>query len=173
MSNEPEKVRRLWVALRHQAQLKGFSVVVESMEATASAYCDYGTKKVVISDRLKPVDALARLAHEVGHVHLHTSLSLPDRGIREIEAELFAYAMLANNGIRPDDSLLHYIANWAMRVAPQAPEVLVETLSEQLVPATRQISVQVHNYLRDHMRPAPQRLAEPPFFSSDYDGPVL
>lgn len=173
MSNESERIRCLWVALRHQAQLKGFSVVVQSMEPTASAYCHYDTKKVVISDRLKPVDALARLAHEVGHVHLHTTRSLPDRGIREIEAELFAYTMLANNGIRPDDSLLRYIANWAMRVAPQAPEDLVDTISEQLLPATRQISVQVHNYLRDHMRPAPQRAAEPPFRSSDYDGPVL
>ncbi|GAB3930376.1 hypothetical protein GCM10029976_032070 [Kribbella albertanoniae] len=173
MSKESEKTRRLWVALRHQAQLKGFRVVVRSMEATASAYCDYGTKKVVISDRLNPADALARLAHEVGHVYLHTNLSLQDRGIREIEAELFAYAMLADHGIRPDDSLLHYIASWAMRVAPHAPEDLVGTISEQLVPATRQVSVQVHRYLRDHMQPARSGPAEPPFLPSDHDGPVL
>ncbi|WP_405056854.1 ImmA/IrrE family metallo-endopeptidase [Kribbella sp. NBC_01505] len=177
MSNETERQRGLWVALRHQAQGKGFRVVVRSMDSSVAAYSDYGARLVVISDRLSPLGALARLAHEVGHVYLHADhqhpSAFPDRGVREIEAELFAYAVLLHNGITPDDSLLHYMTNWAMRVAPQAPEQLVEAVSERLAPAVTEFSAQVHCYVRDQMQAARWHAGEQAIVAPDHDGPEL
>ncbi|MFK4087515.1 ImmA/IrrE family metallo-endopeptidase [Kribbella sp. NPDC020789] len=150
--------REVWIALRHQAQLKGFRVSVRPMEASEVAYCSYEPKEIAISDRLDPVEAVSRLAHEVAHLQLHADLGGPDdlqhHGVREIEAELVAYDVLLSNGITPDDSMIRYMAAWAVTVTPTKPLELIKALGESLVVERRRLSNSVQNYVRAHLRPS-------------------
>jgi len=150
--------REIWIALRQQAQLRGFTVSVRSMGVSEVAYCSFEPKEIAISDRLDPIEAVARLAHEVAHLHLHADIGGPDdllhQGIREIEAELVAYDVLQRNGIRPADSMIRFMTGWARAVTSQRPVELVKALADSLVVERRLLSTSVQNYVRAHLRPS-------------------
>jgi hypothetical protein len=78
--------------------------------SASEGFTDYYAKQIVVADHLDDFTAVKRLAHEVGHVRLH---SAPDvsgagsvmcRGVREIEAESVAYIVLAHHGLSVEAS---------------------------------------------------------------------
>lgn len=86
------------------------------------AYVTYGTKQVVVDERLAPPEKAAALAHELGHIecgHLEEANDADrdlHRGRRETEAESFAYMMLRARGAEPEDAAAFapgYIAGWS------------------------------------------------------------
>jgi antirestriction protein ArdC len=79
-------------------------------------------KKVVVNQDLSPLRRAATLAHEYGHVMLHTEDSgglhtvSHERSAMEIEAESMSYVLSTAWGIDPDvvgAKSLNYFASWA------------------------------------------------------------
>ncbi len=169
MSNE----ERLWRALVHEVERRGYTVVVRASASSADAFIDALRREIVIADRLGRRDAVARLAHEIGHLQLHSagrSAQTPSVGLREIEAELFAYGVLVNNGIEPDRSSTEYIADWVRRVGPLT-QADFDAIEARTVTATRRFVHSIHSFGRPSARPDPGHDDAP--LAPDADGPEL
>ncbi len=149
----PSDVRRLWDALEHQVQLKGYDVVLRRLEHPRRGMTLHQQKRVVISDRLNDIEAVTRLAHETGHVYLHAAIddaTEEPRAIREIEAELLAYSVLTFNGIKPGAGSFERITRWAVSMEPKVPERLVEQLLDRTKKTTRGLRSSVARYLQEY-----------------------
>lgn len=109
------------------------------------------SREVVIRDDLSDAQAVKTLAHELGHVLLHTSptdrQAVTCRGMAEVEAESVAFTVTATHGLPSDHYSFAYIAGWAaethdpaaaitdtaQRVRAAADTILTATLVEEPV----------------------------------------
>ncbi|GAA1713485.1 hypothetical protein GCM10009745_72250 [Kribbella yunnanensis] len=151
MSNED----RLWDALLREVERRGYTVVVRESASSADAFIDALRREIVIADRLDRRDAVARLAHEIGHLQLHSggrSAQTPSVGLREIEAELFAYGVLVNNGIEPDRSSVDYISDWVRRIGPLT-QADFDAIEARTATATRLFVQSIHTFARRTAQP--------------------
>ncbi|MBB6566694.1 ImmA/IrrE family metallo-endopeptidase [Kribbella sandramycini] len=175
----PAGVRRLWKALEHHLQLKGYQVVVRRLEPSRCGFTQHPEKLVVISDRLNDVQAVARLAHETGHVYLHAAIDEATAeeppAVREIEAELFAYNVLSFNGVKPGSEPFEHINRWAESVEPQTPEHVVERLLDRTKKTTRSLRASVARHMNDHPSSVEPHSSRDNFshLAPDCDGPVF
>jgi hypothetical protein len=172
----------LWDALEREVSASGYSVSVEPTGDASEGYTDYTAREIVIADHLDEVTAVARLAHELGHVRLH---SAPDvvgagsvmcRGVREVEAESVAYIVLAHHGLSTDASSFDYVAGWAALVDPEQPESVIKATGARVVNAARQVIDSTSQYLkanRPALLPVPARSPDSLFLPPDLDGPAL
>ncbi|GAB3934100.1 hypothetical protein GCM10029976_042570 [Kribbella albertanoniae] len=168
----------LWTALVREAEVRGFRVAIKPTGGSLDAFTDYQANEVVLAAHLRGVAAMTRLAHEVGHVHLHAAGSLrgpfsvfeDSHGLREVEAEIFAYVVLVHHGISNDESL-GFIAQWAWYLRPDAPEKYADEASARVTDAAKQVVASTRAYMRQHSTAVssdPTREAAPPF---DQPGP--
>lgn len=89
----------------------GFSVSYEAMEL-ANGMTDFSTKKITLRSDLQATQRGKTLAHELGHVLLH-SKGIETRAIAEIEAETTAYLVMAALSIEAAQYSFPYIASWS------------------------------------------------------------
>lgn len=172
----------LWDALAHEVSASDFTVSVRPTGDASDGYTDYEGREIVIANHLDDVTAVARLAHEVGHMRLH---SAPDvagagsvmcRGVREVEAESVAYIVLAHHGLSTEASSFDYVAGWAALVDPKEPERVIKATGARVVNASRQLIDSTSQYLkanRPTLPPVPARAPDSLFLPPELDGPGL
>lgn len=109
----------LWDDLAAQVTAAGFTLQRADTAAEiggANGVTDYLTKTVTVRADVSDAQAVKTLAHELGHVLLHSpdSSGRPDcRGIIEVEAESVAYLVATHHGLDTGDYSFAYIAGWA------------------------------------------------------------
>lgn len=147
--------RELWRALAHQAQSAGYTLVEgNSGHRGLDGYTDYQARTVVIRGGLDEVRAIARLAHEVAHLRMHspkeiaTSGGAMCQGIRELEAESVAYVLMAHHGWSTGGSSFRYIARLATAVNKREPEKVIERTGARVVSAARRLIESVDRHVR-------------------------
>jgi len=172
----------LWEALAREASKDGYTVDVQPTGDASEGFTDYYAKQIVVADHLDDFTAATRLAHEVGHVRLH---SAPDvsgagsvmcRGVREVEAESVAYIVLAHHGLSVEASSFDYVAGWAALVDPEEPASVIKATGARVVNAARQLIDSTSKHLKANPVPLPPVAARPVdslFLPPDTDGPAL
>lgn len=130
----------LWDKLADQVKAYGFHLSVEPTRMVGTeGYTDHLAGRVVVSDSLDEVTAVARLAHEVAHMMLHSpeeieaAGSVMCRGMREVEAESVAFVLLAHHGLRTDGSSFPYVTGWAATVDKDEPERVVQRTGQRVM----------------------------------------
>jgi hypothetical protein len=130
----------LWDKLADQVKTAGFQLSVEPTRMVGTeGYTDHLAGRIVISDSLDEVTAVARLAHEVAHMMMHSpekiaaAGSVMCRGMREVEAESVAYMLLAHHGLRTDGSSFPYVTGWAATVDKDEPERVVQRTGQRVM----------------------------------------
>ncbi|WP_410790558.1 ImmA/IrrE family metallo-endopeptidase [Kribbella sp. C-35] len=169
--------RDLWDGLAQDAAADGFAVDVRPTGDASEGFTDYGANRIVIADHLDDFRAVARLAHEMGHVRMH-SPSGPDasatcRGTREVEAESVAYVLLAHHGLSIDAESFDYIAGWARQVDPNEPGTVIKATGARVVTTARQLIDSTDKYLNAHRAPLAPVQTRPLDSAPDFDGPAL
>jgi hypothetical protein len=150
----------LWDALVKEVSSRGFSLARRSTGDRSEGYTDYVGRQVVVADHLDEVTAVARLAHEVGHLRMHSAAEIADagsimcRGIREVEAESVAYIVLAHHGLKTDGSSFPYVASWASTVDQNEPEKVIQSTGPHVVNVARQLIESTSQHLRPEPEPA-------------------
>lgn len=169
-----------------EATADGYTVLRSMTGDDSEGFTDYGAREIVVADHLDDATAVARLAHEVGHMRLHSAAdvraagSVVCRGIREVEAESVAYIVLAHHGLTIEGSSFPYVASWAASVDPREPERVIKATGARVVNTARQIINSTSQHLKaGHLttRPAPSaspvRSPESLILPSDVHGPEL
>jgi hypothetical protein len=132
----------LWDALADEVTTAGFTLR-RCTDPSSEGYTNYTDREIVIADHLDDQTAVARLAHEVAHMRLHSATedleSSLCRGVREVEAESVAYILLAHHGLRTDGSSFPYVANWAATVDKDEPGKVVEATGSRVVSFAREL----------------------------------
>lgn len=171
--------RTLWEGLAREAAADGFAVDVRPLSGGCAGYTDFDSGRIVVADHLNDFRAVARLAHEVGHVRMHL-LDQGDgelcEGLREVEAESVAYVVLARYGISSETRSFSYLAGWAKAVDPDQPANVIKATGVRVTNTARRLIESADEYLKGHgamLGPVtlrPQDLLMP---SPDLDGPAL
>ncbi|MGY4769766.1 ImmA/IrrE family metallo-endopeptidase (plasmid) [Kribbella sp. CWNU-51] len=172
----------LWSALAQEVSAEGFTIDVRPIGDASEGFTDYDAKQIVIADHLDDFTAVARLAHEVGHMRMHSggdvsgAGSVMCRGAREVEAESIAYIVLAHNGLSVEATSFDYVAGWATLVDPDDPGSVIKATGARVVNAARQLIDSTDKYLQASRTPLPTVPARPLdslFLPPDVDGPAL
>jgi hypothetical protein len=128
----------LWDGLTSQVEAVGFTVTMvpdAGMIGGANGLTNYGTRAVAVRADMDDAAMVKTLAHELGHVLMHT----PDddrrslhRGIGEVEAESVALMVGASFGMNTDGYSVPYVASWSSSVAGMEPADVVRTTGERV-----------------------------------------
>ncbi|TCN30661.1 hypothetical protein EV644_13143 [Kribbella orskensis] len=136
----------LWDALAREVEADGFELSVgPTGDPTVEGYTDHLNRQIVIGDHLDGVTAVARLAHEVAHMRMHSpeevaaAGSIMCRGAREVEAESVAYVLLTRHGMTMEGASFPYIAGWAASVDPKAPDKVLQQTGQRVVEAAQDL----------------------------------
>ncbi|MEV6273377.1 hypothetical protein AB0L64_39845 [Kribbella sp. NPDC051936] len=172
--------RRLWDGLAHDVAVDGYAVDVRPTGDGSEGFTDYGANRIVIADHLDDFRAVARLAHEVGHVRMHSPTD-PDAavacmGTREVEAESVAYVVLARYGLSFDAESFDYIAHWARQADPNEPGSVIKATGARVVDTARRLIDATDKYLGARRTPtgwARSRALDSSRMAPDVDGPAL
>lgn len=131
---------KLWDALVRDSQASGFTVDFRRMGLERDSYTDHRAGRIVISEGLDSVAKVARLAHEVGHVRMHSAPRVGGEacyGIAEVEADSFAHIALARFGLHVETSSFERVLIRASAVEPRSPESVVKAIGTRAVVAAR------------------------------------
>ncbi|MFD7159390.1 ImmA/IrrE family metallo-endopeptidase [Kribbella sp. NPDC059898] len=170
--------RALWAGLEKEAASEGFVVEVCATGDASEGYTDYRARRVVVADHLDEFRAVARLAHELGHVRMH-SPQVGDgmcREVREVEAESVAYVVLAHHGLWIDAESFDYIRSWAREVDPVEPANVIKATGARVIKVARQLIDATDRHLKEHRAPlgqVPARPLDSAFLAPDLDGPAF
>lgn len=136
----------LWDSLAREVKDAGFDLSVGATgDPSVEGFTDHGNKRIVIGKQLDDVTAVARLAHEVAHMRMHSpeqvaaAGSIMCRGAREVEAESVAYVLLSHHGVTMEAASFPYIAGWAASVDREAPEKVLQQTGQRVLETAHQL----------------------------------
>ncbi|NIK61308.1 ImmA/IrrE family metallo-endopeptidase [Kribbella shirazensis] len=170
--------RTLWEGLAREAAADGFAVDVRPLGDGSAGFTDFDSRRIVVADHLNDFRAIERLAHEVGHVRMHS----PDQGdgkactgLREVEADSVAYAVLARYGISSETRSFSYLAGWAKAADPDQPANVIKATGVRVTNTSRRLIESADEYLKVHgvmLGPVTLRPQDQLSPSPELDGPV-
>ena len=115
----------LWDRLQGFVEAQGYTVDRGDC-CGANGYTDPHAKLVRVRGDVDDAQAVKTLAHEAGHVLLHTDDKELDaglcRGSREVEAESVAYLVTCAHGLDSAQYTFSYVAGWAESAQRASPE---------------------------------------------------
>ena len=166
-----EPLTAVLTALVHLARRHGFAVERGDCGDSAGSASWPGRRIRVRADST-PAQAITALAHQLGHVLLHSQIALldpggtvPCAGLRRVEADSVAYLAAAHLGIDTDAITFPYMSSWAGTDPRARPAATVETVTSRVLAAVTTVTA----YLDAEVSPGgtPGRLAvtaapEPP-----------
>ncbi len=128
----------LWDGLAAQVRSAGFDLQTvdnEGLTYGANGVTDFTTRRVSVRENMDPAAQVKTLAHELGHVLMHS----PDqddvqqhRGIGEVEAESVALMIGAAHGMDTTGYTIPYVSTWAARVGGKEPAEVVKATGERV-----------------------------------------
>lgn len=139
---EGQAPRGLWDGLADQIEARGFGLRLVSTATAiggANGLTDYTSREVSVRMDMDDAAQVKTLAHELGHVILHS----PDnadaamhRGIAEVEAESVALMVGAAHGLDTSSYTVPYVSSWASTVSDRSPAEVVHSAAERVRGAT-------------------------------------
>jgi len=128
----------LWDGLADQITARGFELRLVSNAAAiggANGLTDYMSREVSVRMDMDDAAQVKTLAHELGHLMLHSpddADAVMHRGIAEVEAESVALMVGAAHGLATDDYTIPYVASWASSVPGKSPVEVVQSTAERV-----------------------------------------
>jgi hypothetical protein len=166
----------LWETLLRDSQAKGFTVDVQRTGPEVDSYTDHAVRRIVVSSQLDPVTTVARLAHEVGHLRMHSATAGPPEacyGITQLEADSFAHIALARHGRSVQPPSFEGVLRRAALVEPRSPEPVVKAVGARAVIAARRF----FEATGQNSSPVPRTVGKAPAqdagWQAQYTGPEL
>ena len=113
----------LWDGLARQVDEEGFTLTMNDPGGGARGRTNHLTRQVEVNPDLDPAQQAKTLAHELGHVLLHTPDQVPvadlhkpnSRGRIEVEAESVAFLVSAARGLDTSSYTFPYVGGWMPR----------------------------------------------------------
>ncbi|MCL6422278.1 MULTISPECIES: ImmA/IrrE family metallo-endopeptidase [Micrococcales] len=128
----------LWEGLAGQVQAAGYELMRvphEGMIDGANGRTNFTDRSVAVRENMDAASQVKTLAHELGHVLMHS----PDqeearqhRGIAEVEAESVALMVGAAHGMDTSDYTIPYVSGWAATVDGTEPVEVVKATGERV-----------------------------------------
>lgn len=140
----------LWDGLADQITTAGYELRLVSNAAAiggANGLTDFLTREVSVRMDMDDTAQTKTLAHELGHVLLHTPPEAPQnntvsiavaadaarhRGIAEVEAESVALTVGAAHGLDTSSYTVPYVSTWASSVRGKSPVEVVQATAERV-----------------------------------------
>lgn len=128
----------LWDGLAHQISSHGFELRLVSDAAAlggANGLTDYTSHEVSVRTDMDDAAQVKTLAHELGHVMLHSPDDIDaalHRGIAEVEAESVALMVGAAHGLDTASYTVPYVSSWASSVPGKSPPEVVQSTAERV-----------------------------------------
>lgn len=141
----------LWEALAEHITERGFDLRLVS-NAKAIGGCngitDFMTRSVSVRVDMDDAAMVRTLAHEAGHVVLHSPVDMQEdaarhRGIREVEAEGVSMMITAAHGMDSSQYTVPYVSRWASQVPGKDPVQVVQDTGTRV----RVAAISILNYL--------------------------
>jgi hypothetical protein len=110
----------LWDGLVSQVDEEGFTLLEQDPGGGARGRTNHLTRQVEVNPDLEPAQKAKTLAHELGHVLMHTPEQVPvaqlhepnGRGRVEVEAESVAFLVSAARGLDTSSYTFPYVGGW-------------------------------------------------------------
>lgn len=109
----------LWESLAGVVAEHGYTLRLGPSEHGENGYTRPSDKVIQVTEGLSAAQSCKTLAHEIGHMLLHTedatlcADALAHRNVAEVEAESIAHLVMAEHGIPTETYSLPYIAGWS------------------------------------------------------------
>lgn len=135
----------LWEGLATQVEAHGFTLKQVPDASTiggANGITDFSTNEVCVRTDMDDAAQVKTLAHELGHVMLHSPESQAGdgtardaflhRGIAEVEAESVALMIGAAHGLDTSAYTIPYVSSWASSVPGSDPVEVIQSTAERV-----------------------------------------
>ncbi|QCX27661.1 ArdC-like ssDNA-binding domain-containing protein [Nocardioides jishulii] len=137
----------LWDGLADQITAQGYELRLVSDASHiggANGLTDFLTREVSVRMDMDDAAQVKTLAHELGHVMLHSPASSVQeqtraaadatlhRGIAEVEAESVALMVAAAHGLDTNDYTVPYVSTWASTVRGKSPVEVVQATADRV-----------------------------------------
>jgi DNA primase len=136
-----DHVKAAWNALLHLARREGFTVERANC-ADADGFTTWRNRKIRIRPDTEPAQAVTALAHQLGHVLLHSEIAHLEpsgavlcTGIRKVEAESVAYLAAVSIGIDAEAITFPHVSSWAGTDPRARPAATIETVTTRILAA--------------------------------------
>jgi len=131
-----------WTALTHLARREGFSVERANC-ADGEGFTTWRNRRIRIKPSASPAQAVTALAHQLGHVLLHSQIAklessgtVPCTGLRKVEADSVAYLTATHLGIDPTTITFPHASSWAGADPRAHPATTIKTVTTRILTAT-------------------------------------
>jgi DNA primase len=142
----PGHAETAWAALVHLARREGFTVERGNC-AAAGGFTTWRNRRIRITPDAPPEQAVAALAHQLGHVLLHAqtarleaSGTVPCTGIRKVEADSVAFIVAARLGTGTAAITFPHISSWAGTDPRARPAANIQAVSDRVLAAAARIT---------------------------------
>jgi DNA primase len=133
-------------SLIHLARRHGFAVERGDCGDSAGTVSWPGRHIRVRADAT-PAQAITALAHQLGHVLLHTHIArlnpggtVPCAGLRKVEADSVAYLVVVHLGIDTDAITFPHVPSWAGTDPRARPAATIDTVTARILAAAATIT---------------------------------
>jgi hypothetical protein len=124
----------LWEALAEHITERGFDLRLVSNAAAiggTNGLTDFMTRSVSVRVDMDDAAMVRTLAHEAGHVVLHSPIDMQEdaarhRGIKEVEAEGVSMMITGAHGMDSSQYTVPYVSTWASQVPGTDPVQVVQ-----------------------------------------------
>jgi DNA primase len=142
----PSNTEAAWNALTHLARREGFTVERANC-ADADGLTTWRNRKIRIRPDTTPDQAVAALAHQLGHVLLHgqiarlePSATVPCTGLRKVEADSVTYLAATSIGINSPTITFPHVTSWAGTDPRARPAATIQAVTTRILTAAATIT---------------------------------
>jgi len=135
-----------WTALTHLARREGFSIERANC-ADGDGFTTWRNRRIRIKPSAPPAQAVTALAHQLGHVLLHSqtaklepSGTVPCTGIRKVEADSVAYLTAACLGLDTTTITFPHASSWAGADPRARPVTTIKAVTARILTATATVT---------------------------------
>lgn len=141
----------LWEALAQHITERGFDLRLISNAAAiggTNGLTDFMTRSVSVRVDMDDAAMVRTLAHEAGHVLLHSPVNMQEdaarhRGIKEVEAEGVSMMITGAHGMDSSQYTVPYVSTWASQVPGTDPVQVVQNTAARV----RFAAIRILNHL--------------------------
>ena len=157
-----------WETLVHLARRQGFAVDRENC-GEGEAVTTWRDRRIRVRPDAAPGQAVTALAHQLGHVLLHSDIArlqgggiVPCQGTRKVEADSVAYLVATHLGIDAAAITFPHVSSWAGTDPRAHPAATIQTVSDRVLATASAITTHLDAELHaEREATAPTIAADP------------